>query len=109
MSPKAFAISFASKLGLPHLYDYETTPPGAMPADEFTIGGGQPMTCRDIARIGQLLVKPGRRVWRAAAQARHRSLSAAAKPQAQAACARDPPLLYIRAAAGRSELATLGS
>ena len=60
VSPREFATSFASKMGLPHLYDYETTPPGALSADEFTIGGGQPMTCRDIARIGQLILNKGR-------------------------------------------------
>ena len=60
VSPREFAASFAAKMGLPHLYDYETTPPGALSKDEFTIGGGQPLTCRDIARIGQLIINKGR-------------------------------------------------
>lgn len=59
VTPRAFAASFAAKMGLPHLYDYETTPPGALSEDEFTIGGGQPLTCRDIARIGQLIINKG--------------------------------------------------
>lgn len=60
VSPREFAASFAAKIGLPHLYDYETTPPGALSKDEFTVGGGQPLTCRDIARVGQLILNKGR-------------------------------------------------
>lgn len=59
-TPRAFAAGFTAKMGLPHLYDYEVSPPNANPPDLFTIGGGQPMTCVDIARIGQLIINKGK-------------------------------------------------
>ena len=64
VTPREFAVRFASQLGLAHLYRYEGAPPDGLADDEFEIGGGQPMTCPDIARIGQLLLNKGR--WRSA-------------------------------------------
>jgi CubicO group peptidase (beta-lactamase class C family) len=60
MTPRAFAVKFATALGVPHLYDWESSAPYGLDPDHFEIGGGQPMTCRDIARIGQLILNRGR-------------------------------------------------
>ena len=46
---------FAEKLGVPELYLFDDVPNGGVSS-----GGGQLMTCRDLARVGTLLVQGGR-------------------------------------------------
>lgn len=46
---------FAEKLGVPDLFLYDDVPDGGISS-----GGGQLMTCRDLARVGTLLVNGGR-------------------------------------------------
>lgn len=44
---------FAEPIGLPTLFDYDAT------GTEFSAGGGQMMSCRDIARVGQVFLNKG--------------------------------------------------
>lgn len=44
---------FASVLGIPDLYTYDELAP------DFSAGGGQMVTCRDVARVGQLILNRG--------------------------------------------------
>lgn len=44
---------FAEPLGIPDLYKYDAL------GDDISAGGGQMMSCRDIARVGQLIVNKG--------------------------------------------------
>ena len=70
-SPNATARQFGSallaKLGLPHFYAADRGAPGDVDGREFWAGGGQPMSCRDAARIAQLVLNRG--LWPSAATA----------------------------------------
>ena len=52
-----FASSeFATALGIPDLYTYDGT------GEDISAGGGQMVSCRDVARVGQLIINRGK--WR---------------------------------------------
>ena len=68
MTPQEFATThFAKPLGVPDLYKYDGSSPSPIsPVDpatsepgEISAGGGQLYTCRDAARIGQLVASGG--------------------------------------------------
>jgi hypothetical protein len=46
---------FAEKLGIADLFLFDDVPAGGVSS-----GGGQLMTCRDLARVGSLLVQGGK-------------------------------------------------
>lgn len=59
VTPESSAFEFANKyfakpLGIPDLYKYDDIDP------EVSIGGGQMMTCRQMARVGQLILNEGK-------------------------------------------------
>lgn len=59
VTPESSAFEFANKyfakpLGIPDLYKYDDIDP------EVSIGGGQMMTCRQILRVGQLILNEGK-------------------------------------------------
>lgn len=59
VTPEKSALKFANKhfakpMGFPHLYKYDNVNP------EVSIGGGQFMTCREMARVGQLILNKGK-------------------------------------------------
>lgn len=53
---------FAEPLGVPSLYEYDGQVYGI--GGNLSAGGGQMMSCRDVARVGTLIVNKG--MWRAA-------------------------------------------
>ena len=65
----AFASSvLAAPLGLPDLYAYDEL------GEDISAGGGQMVSCRDMARVAQLVLNKG--LWRDAAGKPYRMASA---------------------------------